>query len=180
MKNMGDDLSKLDGVDGKDFQPSSEWAAVEERLGFALPRNYKRLVQLFGASVWGNANDGQVRVLSPFEEETEKNLFSYGDKILEGYRQVYRNELASIPFSFEREIGGLLLWSEIETASVFFLIKGEPESYPIVILDGSSRFDVHLLLRPQDVVYRLASRTLSSSIVTPRRRQDQGAVHRYA
>jgi hypothetical protein len=59
----------------------ARWLAVEQSLGVTLPGSYKKLIDTFGATSWGNF----LHVLSPFGDNL--NLQRIGKQILDADRE---------------------------------------------------------------------------------------------
>ncbi|WP_406279532.1 hypothetical protein [Embleya sp. NBC_00896] len=106
-----------------------DWATAESELGTALPQEYMRLVDIFGA---GSFND-YLDLLTP------PSQYGAGD-IISTARELH--ELASVdwygnpydPYSIFPNPGGLLRWAESETEDEFYWLTNDkdPNKWPIV------------------------------------------------
>lgn len=113
------------------------WAAIENRLGTALPSDYKRFINRYGS---GDFND-LIAVLSPFSAPPD-DLFSLIDPLLEPYRQG-RAELMpeQCPFPVFPEPGGLLpIAIDTHGGTMFWRTEGPPDAWTLVLYDLNSNY----------------------------------------
>ncbi|MFI0351159.1 hypothetical protein [Actinomadura sp. 9N407] len=111
--------------------PAPDWAAVESRLGTALPGDYKRLVETFGC-------DGAFDLF--FEVFTPEALIWHAD-FYAGDDPAPGDEHPAFPAQ-----DGVLAWSSNEHQETFFWITGgpDPDRWPIYGVDSlgeGSRFE---------------------------------------
>jgi len=116
----------------------SQWREVEQRIGTALPQDYKQLINLYGSGSFG----GRVCLLSPFIGEassrTQFSLFR-GMKnlsIIEPFQR--EGPDACQPFPIYPALGGLLPWGMFCSDSPMqcWRTQGKPDSWPTVVLDN--------------------------------------------
>lgn len=109
-----------------------DWAAVEDRLGTALPSDYKELLDVFGAGGF----DGFVWLVAPgpgpggLIGRTERRERS-GDR--PGGSGRYRARSLYHPYPEFPEPGGVLAWAHSEWADFCWLTEGgDPDAWPVV------------------------------------------------
>ncbi len=119
---------------------SGDWAEVERVLGFAFPRDYKQYIATYGSIEIG----GWIRIYNPFARSPWANLLQcYPVDINQYISWVNRSgdrdsDDGSYPLYPEPD--GLFPWCFTRTgATLFWLQRGEPDTWPIVIDDW--RFD---------------------------------------
>ncbi|MEU2507556.1 hypothetical protein ABZ621_22995 [Streptomyces sp. NPDC007863] len=128
-----------------------DWAAVEDRLGTALPVDYKQLAEVFGEGAF----DGYLRLYVPGSDgsgpggrgsggsgsDLAGNAFRLAD-----HARVHGGTLWE-PYEVYPAPGGLLPWGDTEQADTFYwLTEGrDPDRWPIVAVeddyDSWVRFD---------------------------------------
>ena len=109
---------------------AQDWAAVEERLGSALPADYKRFADRFGAGQWGG-----IRVCAPNAPTPEYDLFDLVHRVVaqaEAFRPTTKP-----PFNapFHPQKGGLVPWGELDGGFTFFWSPAgdDPDAWPVVV-----------------------------------------------
>ncbi|MFH8371510.1 hypothetical protein [Streptomyces sp. NPDC018031] len=118
-----------------------DWAAVEARIGTALPGDYKHLVELF----WDGAFDDYLQIHVPGAR------FAHADIVrdtewLSAWATAQGSDLWR-PYELYPAPGGLLQWGSTEQADQFFwLTEGaDPDRWPVLVTedvpDSWVRFD---------------------------------------
>lgn len=130
-----------------------DWAAVEARLGTALPGDYKRLVEIFGGE---GAFDGFLRLQVPDAPSAGSDIVRHTEWLGEWART--RGGGLWEPYPVYPAPGGVLQWAGTEQADqVYWLTDGpDPDRWPVLaqedVPDSWRRFDgstgefVHRLL----------------------------------
>ena len=141
-------------------ESDERWVAVEEALGLRLPGNYKKLVDLFGASSWGEF----LHVLSPFDERL--NLQQVGGQKLDADRDSRTEFPSHYPLPLYPEPGGLLPWAITDNGdTLYFITRGPPDDWPTVIKGARPpEFEVSFL-PPAWLVHGIAAGTLRSTVL---------------
>ncbi|MCX4692725.1 hypothetical protein [Streptomyces sp. NBC_01408] len=118
-----------------------DWAAVEARIGTALPGEYKRLTELFGHGAF----DGYLQLRVP-DAQFKGDDIVLNTEFLSEWARTHRSGLWE-PYEVYPAPGGLLEWASSEQADQFFwLTEGpDPDRWPILmredIPDSWQRFD---------------------------------------
>ncbi|MGW5128426.1 SMI1/KNR4 family protein [Streptomyces sp. NPDC004069] len=118
-----------------------DWAAVEQRLGTALPSDYKQLAEIFGHGDF----DGFLSLYVPDAGVSSMDIVDHAEYLArdasqEGTHLWRPNDIYPAP-------GGLLQWAASEQADQFYwLTEGnDPEAWPVLVQEedpGSwRRFD---------------------------------------
>ncbi|MFP3987923.1 hypothetical protein U9R90_10545 [Streptomyces sp. E11-3] len=118
-----------------------DWAAVEERLGTALPGDYKQLAEIFG----DGAFDGFLSLYVPDAGLPGMDVVDHAEYLA----RFESREGVSVwqPYGVYPAPGGLLQWGTSEQADEFYwLTEGDdPEGWPVLaqeeIPDSWRRFD---------------------------------------
>ncbi|MFD4673046.1 SMI1/KNR4 family protein [Lentzea sp. NPDC058450] len=113
--------------------PLQDWEAVEARLGTTLPRDYRRLVDRFGAGQFGS-----IRVFAPDALAAEYDLFALVDRI-QAQAEEFR-PTTEPPFNapFHPQEGGLVPWGEMDGGFTFFWKPTkDTDARPVVVSDPS-------------------------------------------
>jgi hypothetical protein len=153
-------LPQLLGLGGGVYVTDERWRAVEQSLGLELPKSYKQLVDLFGASVWADF----LYVFSPFDERL--NFERRGKQILEADRESRREFPEHYPIALFPEPGGLLPWAGTDNGDTFYFITAAtPDRWPTLIKDSRSpEFEVSFL-PPALLVHHIAEGKYRSTIL---------------
>ncbi len=122
-----------------------QWNEVEQKIGTALPQDYKILINLYGLGSFG----GHVTLLNPFVPELGPNsAFSF-------YRAVnFWNEMEELrrenpeiypPFSSYPSANGLLPWGKESSDGGLqcWLTEGNPNDWKCIILDSDWTEEYH-------------------------------------
>jgi hypothetical protein len=142
-------------------QCDPRWPAVEESINLKLPGSYKTLIDLFGASSWGNF----LQVLSPFDDG-RLNFQHWAKQVLDADR-VSRGQFPShYPLPLYPEPGGILPWAGTDNGdALYFITAGPADDWPTVIKGPRSpEFEVSFL-SPALLVHHFAAGTLRSTIL---------------
>lgn len=133
-----------------------DWAAVENRLGTALPSDYKRLVETFGEGAF----DGYLQLHLPDASFESTDIVRHTEWLGEWART--HGGLLWEPYQVYPAPGGLLQWGSSEPADQFYwLTEGpDPDKWPVLAMedvpDSWARFDgttaefVHRMLTEQE------------------------------
>ncbi len=118
-----------------------EWVVAEARLGLTFPSDVKAFTATYGDGVVG----GSVSLLAPIGKPWDL-WFSGIDQALSVFRDYQEMEgWDEWPYTFEIRPGGLMPWAVgPDVATLFWLIEGEPDTWPIVSalgFDGTKRYE---------------------------------------
>jgi len=112
---------------------------VEEALGMALPEAWYRFGREYGRGSFETRSGLTVSlsILSPFAKDFLKTV----DEWCEGYRglKAMRTRRA-FPYEVFPTRPGLLFCGSGERRALFWLTKGAPDDWPLVMLDPDDRF----------------------------------------
>ncbi len=107
-----------------------EWLAVEQRLGIALPADYKDYITSFGTGYLGKF----LWIFSPFARKTTLNLECQIRVRLDALREIKRQFPNDVPFKAFPESGGLLPCGATGNGDcLYWLTEGAPEKWPILV-----------------------------------------------
>ncbi len=112
-----------------------EWLQVQERLGTALPEDYKNFIDLYGTGAFHDF----LLPYNPLSRQEDRNLFLALDTYHQANRQVQvkasRPWSVVKPYEFYPAEGGLLPWgTTTEMAQAFFWqVDGPPENWVTVL-----------------------------------------------
>jgi len=138
----------------------ARWLAVEQSLGVTLPGSYKKLIDTFGATSWGNF----LHVLSPFGDNL--NLQRIGKQILDADRESRSRFASHYPLPLYPEPGGLLPWAVTDNGdTLYFITLANPDKWPTLIKGPRApEFEV-TYFHPALLVHHVAAGTLQSTIL---------------
>lgn len=139
-----------------------DWAAVEARIGTALPADYKELAEVFGHGAF----DGYLELHTPGA------AFRSGDIVLHAawlgeWARTHGSRLWE-PYGIHPAPGGLLQWGSSEQAHQFYWLTDgpDPDRWPVLVCedapDSWERFDgttaefVHRLLTEPEHPFSIA------------------------
>jgi hypothetical protein len=112
-----------------DVPRPEDWAAVEAKIGTALPSDYKHFVQTFGL---GKLSDF-IWIYNPFTRYKYVNLVAQISMQRDVLREV-KKQPGAVPFNIFPEIGGLLPLGGTDNGNtLFWLTRGSPEHWRIAI-----------------------------------------------
>lgn len=115
-----------------------DWTAVQERLGTALPDDYRQLAEIFGYGAF----DGYLRFHVP---DAQSNSLVQGAEFLAEFGQTHPDFLA--PYPVHPAPGGLLQWADTQQGHTTYWLTegGDPNRWPILTIDDAHdewrRFD---------------------------------------
>ncbi|MCX4823585.1 SMI1/KNR4 family protein [Streptomyces sp. NBC_01142] len=118
-----------------------DWAAVETRIGTALPGDYKRLVEVFGHGAF----DGYLQFHVPNADFKSDDIVLHTEWLGE-WATTHRSGLWE-PYEVYPVPGGLLEWAGSEQADQFYWLTEDPDPdrWPILVKedipDSWQRFD---------------------------------------
>lgn len=120
--------------------PSEEdWVATEERLGVALPIDYKVFVNEYGSG----CIDEFIWVFNPKIRNPYLNLVKQADIALEALRSLNLSLPDSVPYPLYPEKPGLLPWGRSENSDVFFWYMGASDTLIVTHDSRVSRWEEH-------------------------------------
>jgi len=110
------------------------WAESEEKLGAALPPDYKALVDKYGAGSFAD----WFRVYNPFVPEGSSNLFSSVTFVSHHFHEGLRLRPDDMPpFRSFPGTGGLLPWAGDENGGEFcWVTSGPADTWTVINLDA--------------------------------------------
>ncbi|MEV4332821.1 hypothetical protein AB0K02_20145 [Streptomyces sp. NPDC049597] len=143
--DMADETSWVEGVVAVTGWDTSrvrtvDWAGVEARLGTALPGDYKRLVEIFGAGAF----DGFLQLQIPDASSESGDIVRHTEWLGE-WARTHGGRLWE-PYEVYPAPGGLLRWGTSEQAQFYWLTEGpDPDTWPVLVTedipDSWVRFD---------------------------------------
>jgi len=138
----------------------ARWLKAEDALGIRLPGSYKALIDLYGASSWGNF----LHILSPFDDDL--NLERVGREILHADRQSRDSFPSHYPFALYPERGGMLPWAVTDNGdTLYFVTLSLPDEWPTLIKGPRDpEFEVSFL-PPSLLVHHVAAGSIQSTII---------------
>jgi hypothetical protein len=142
----------------------TQWEEVESIVGTSLPSDYKRLINTYGT---GDFCD-QIWVLSPFSPKPH-DLVSQINPMLEAYRDGLNELPEQCPFPAFPDPGGVLPFGgDMNGGSLFWVMEGSPDEWPIVIYDwrGGYLFEKYSMAFVEFLVGWLSGQ-LPKSIILP-------------
>ncbi|MFD7691372.1 hypothetical protein [Streptomyces sp. NPDC059781] len=98
------------------------WAAVEARLGTALPSDYKRLIEIFGGP---GAFDDYVQLQVPDAHVESMDIVRHTEWLGEWART--EGSHLRDPYPVYPAAGGVLKWAGTEQAEEFYWLTGDPD-----------------------------------------------------
>lgn len=108
---------------------AGDWDALHERLGFALPADYREFVGRYGSGVVDNF----VWVLNPFSANENIRFPESSDRQLAILRWL-RERGEALPHAIYPEPGGVLLWAETANGDCFYwLTDGSPDEWRVTV-----------------------------------------------
>ena len=115
--------------------PLSEWTKIEEDIGTPLPIDYKQYISVFGT---GGFSKADFSFLFPFNPFSKRYTLQ---ECQEGILWVYEECRLSSPeiciFNAFPEKNGLLPWGQTHNGNaLFWLTKGPPDFWDVVVCDG--------------------------------------------
>src|SRR6266498_3741556 len=93
-----------------------EWEQAEKALGTTLPRDYKQLINAYGACCLCNF----IWVFSPFTENHHLNLHAQVKRILDGMQTLQQKYAEERKYPLFPQPGGLLPWGTSDNGDVFY------------------------------------------------------------
>ncbi len=107
-----------------------EWTAIEARIGFTLPTDYKDYIATYGYGRIG----GFLVPLNPFFD-AGGDFFARADSILATYRQLKADlDPTAIPYPLYPEDEGLFPWAySFDGDAMFWRREGQPDDWPCVV-----------------------------------------------
>ncbi|MGA4959827.1 hypothetical protein [Streptomyces lavendulocolor] len=106
-----------------------DWAAVETRIGTALPGDYKRLAEMFGHGAF----DGYLQLHVPDAGFKSDDIVLHTEWLGE-WARTHRSGLWE-PYEVYPAPGGLLQWASSEQADQFYWLTDDPDPdrWPILV-----------------------------------------------
>ncbi|GAA2997295.1 hypothetical protein [Actinokineospora diospyrosa] len=124
-----DDLARLVGWSSTP-KMVPDWSVTERLLGFALPDDYKRLLEVLPVGEYG----GTFLVQPPTVTGREGDLAALFEEVLE-----VLDSLDNVPYPIHPDVPGLLPWAEGLDGDVgeLFWLTGDPDPnrWPVLVSD---------------------------------------------
>jgi len=119
------------GWDGGGRTRTIDWAAVEERLGTALPGDYKRLAEVFGEGAF----DGFLSLYVPQARVRGMDFVDHAE-YLAGFA-ASQGTAVWRPYDVHPAAGGLLQWGSSEQEGQFYWLTSDrdPDTWPVLSCD---------------------------------------------
>jgi len=142
--------------------PSAElWLAIEERLGIALPADYKAFILRFGTG----CIDEFLWVYSPFTSNENLNLLTRAAQVREGFQTLRMSPFDEVPYPLFPEHGGLLSWGATANGDfLFWRTQGAPDRWSIVVAEARAPLYQEFALQTTDFLSGLLQRKVVCSI----------------
>src|SRR5437763_1047309 len=120
--------------------PAGDRAKVEKSLAIWLPDDFFQFALTYGTGEFGVPGfSGLVRVLNPFSPKYLHDLDELHD-IYREHKAIEGDEY--LPFGVYPESPGLLVWGVGENRrTMFWLTKGKPDRWPIILLAPEHTFE---------------------------------------
>jgi hypothetical protein len=118
-----------------------DWHEIERALGFALPADYKRLVELYGSS----AIDNFIWILEPASRNEHLDLLRQMTLQLQALRQL-RDQGETIPYDIESTDGHLIPWAITDNGDVCYWLRtpsAPPEMWTVLVDEARGPFWEH-------------------------------------
>ncbi|MEV8443464.1 hypothetical protein AB0425_39340 [Actinosynnema sp. NPDC051121] len=114
--------------------PGSDWGVVGERLGAALPADYRRFIDKFGAGTVG-----ALRVFAPDAPAPEFDLFGLVERVGREAEEFRASTMPEFGGPYHPQRGGLIPWGEMDGGLYFSWIPAgpDPDVWPVAISDPS-------------------------------------------
>lgn len=130
-----DSVDRLVGRLGEqEIRPlQQDWVAVEERLGIALPNDYKRFIDKFGAGQLG-----AFRICAPGAPSVDYDLFALVDRVQTQAEEFRLTTEPPFNAPFHPQPGGLVPWGEMDGGFTFYWKPtSDVDARPVVVSDPS-------------------------------------------
>ncbi len=124
----------------KNIADIDEWHNVEQKLGTALPSDYKNYIDSFGVGKINNF----ILILTPFIENKYVNLISRGQMDLDAYAESRNQFPKNFTEKIYPEIDGLLPFGVTDNGdTLYWRTVGHPDVWPVTIYEarGPKHFD---------------------------------------
>jgi hypothetical protein len=109
--------------------PEVDWGGVHEQLGTALPGDYRRFVDRFGAG-WV----GALRIFAPDAPVASFDLFRLVGHVTEDTTEYRASTTPTFRGPYHPQEGGLIAWGEMDGMHFFWNPAGEdPDEWPVMI-----------------------------------------------
>jgi hypothetical protein len=141
------------------------WPEIEERVGSALPIDYKEYICLYGTG----SIAGFLWVFNPFTEREPIDLVSQVPKVL-GALRTLRAKWGDreCPYPLFPESHGLLPWGVSDNGDwLFWETIGAPDEWTVVVNETRSSVYEHFYETMSGFLYRLVTGSLASRIFPP-------------
>jgi hypothetical protein len=117
------------------------FAAVEARLGIALPDDYENLIGAYGTGCW----KGFLWVLNPFASNRYLNLLEQTQRQLDAERAIRADRPSQVPFAIHPEVGGLLPWAMTDNGDrLYWVTQGHADEWAMVVYESRGpQYDCH-------------------------------------
>lgn len=120
----------------------SEWAKIEEEIGTQLPIDYKQYISIFGTGGFSKADFTFLFPFNPFSKRY--TLQEWQEDTLWVYEECRHSTPEICIFNAFPEKNGLLPWGRTDNGdALFWLTKGPPDFWDVVVFDGKYMEYVH-------------------------------------
>ncbi|MEV0407335.1 hypothetical protein [Actinoallomurus sp. NPDC050550] len=128
-----------------------DWAAVEHRMGTALPGDYKRLAELFGSGAF----DAYLRFYVPNAGISSFDIVRHTEQLAQWVKENDSRQWK--PYEVFPTPGGLLEWASSEQGhSFYWLTEGpDPDKWPILATEDDYRVWERFEGSTAEFIYRM-------------------------
>jgi hypothetical protein len=126
-------IGKLNALVPPPVRPSEagsleQWRVVEQRLGLALPSDYREFIFAYGTGRFAQF----YRVYNPFSASEWMSLFPSVDRVCKAAREIKRDWPEDVPYPIYPERPGLLPWANDENGNDYYwLTDGPPDTWQV-------------------------------------------------
>jgi hypothetical protein len=107
----------------------AEWPAVEQKLGIALPTDYRDFILTYGTGQFANF----YNIYNPFSVSEWINLRACVERVCKAEREFKREWPDTVPYKIFPEQLGLLPWGGDDNGNYYFwLTDGPADSWMVV------------------------------------------------
>jgi len=111
----------------------AEWPAVEQKLGLALPTDYRDFILTYGTGQFANF----YMAFNPFSVSKWVNLHSSIERVWKAEREFKREWPQMVPYAIFPDCPGLLPWGRDDNGNEYYwFTEGEPDSWQVISNEG--------------------------------------------
>jgi hypothetical protein len=112
---------------------SSEWMLIEQKIGLALPQEYKTFIEQYGSG----SIDNFLWILNPFSKNLNLNMVHQAKNYYDVFNESTRIAGTVEPYSYHPAKDGIFPWGITDNGDILhWLCKGKPESWKVVISEN--------------------------------------------